>query len=855
MKILRQRLLRGANLYARVPCLLGLIDLEDLQHATPSDLSIVAGRLHALMPTLRERSLAPLPPGAGAAFIVAQLTLELQGLAGAPAGFGAATATEDAPAQRRVICSYQIEHIAQAAFTLAVYLVDALAHGRPFDFATPLAQLQERSAGYRIDPATSAMLNEARARGIPVLRVTEHEALYQLGWGSRQRRFHPRLPNDTALMGEWIAQDRQLTRALLDEGCVPIPPGATVDKLGDALRVARRLGGRVVVMPCGAGSEQAVAECGSEQEVAEAFARAQASCRRVIVERLVEGPRYLVDIGSGLVLGDSAAAVPDAVSALCARAHAKIGLCQGAIEIVAGAGGSAHGTVVAVHAPAPCRRGESALGAAALPGSGFGADGDGRIPVIAVTGTNGKTTTALMIAHTTALAGHRTGLASTHGVQLGGALVAQGDCTGYWSHRAILNSPEVDVAVLETARGGILKRGLAFDQCTVGVVLNVSDDHIGQEGVATVEDLARVKEIVAACAVGAAVLNADDPYCPAMAQRLDARAELIYFSMDAGRPIVRAHLAGGGRAVVLAGADIVIASGARREVLMAARAIPCTLDGRARYNVANSLAAAAALLGAGYGAGAIAAGLGSFVSDTRSNPLRTNIVEVRGVTVIVDYAHNPAAYASLAQVARALCRGTLIGVVTSPGDRRDEELRHTGQVCAQGFDRLVVYESASRGRPYGEAATLIREAALAAAPEPATIEGEHDRLLALRRALTLCVPGDVLAYCGTSAEALVEALLPLDPEAARMVAVQLGEPEAPRQEKRPGRFAPSGPCLLLEMRLSADQCRRRGCGSWFAPARWRRQRLRRRTACAPSAIRQLRSWSRCRTGGRRSSRG
>ena len=144
------------------------------------------------------------------------------------------------------------------------------------------------------------------------------------------------------------------------------------------------------------------------------------------------------------------------------------------------------------------------------------------------------------------------------------------------------------------------------------------------------------------------------------------------------------------------------------------------------------------------------------------------------MTVVVDYAHNPAAYASLAEMAHAMAQGAVVGVVTSPGDRRDEELDHTGRICGKGFDKLVVYESASRGRPYGQAAALIREGALAACANPATIEGVDDRVLALRRAFALCSPGDVLVYCGTSVGALVEALQPTDPDSAHAIASRAG---------------------------------------------------------------------------------
>ncbi|HEY0489186.1 MAG TPA: Mur ligase family protein [Telluria sp.] len=762
MKILRQRLLRGANLYARIPCILGLVDIGDLHDAAPSDLAAIADRVHAMVPSMRSRCLAPLPAGADAAALVAHLTVELQCLAGTPAAFCETSGAEGSPTLRRIVCSYQVEHVAQAAFSLAVYLVDALAHGHPFDFATPFEQLLKQSESYRIDPLTAAVLEAAAARDIPATRVTEHEALYQLGWGSRQRRYHPRLPNDTPLMGPWIAQDRQLTRVLLDEAFLPIPPGGTVETLDDALRVARRLGGRVLVMPGDASAgEGGISECATEPEVVAAFAAARGFGRRVVVERLVEGPRYVGAAMPALGL--------EGMAALCARASTKLGLEEGSVELACDEANDGAPSIIAVKAPAP-----SPVTAPPIDVETFldavGPGRDGRIPVIAVTGTNGKTTTTLMIAHATALAGHRTGLATTHGISVAGQEAIRGDCTGYWSHRAILSAPDVDIAVLETARGGILKRGLAFDKCNVGVVLNVSDDHLGMEGVGTLEELAGVKGLVASCASAAAVLNADDPHCVEMAQRLAPGAELIYFSLDARSRVLREHVEGGGRGVYLDGADIVTARGSRSKVLMAAADIPCTLGARARYNIANSLAAAAALLGAGYSTSDIVAGLGSFVSDARSNPLRTNLFEVRGITVVVDYAHNPAAYAALGEMARAMTTGAVVGVVTSPGDRRDEELLHTGRACATGFDKLVVYESASRGRPYGQAANLIREGALAASHKPGHIEAEYDRVAALRRAFSLCRAGDVLVYCGTEVSALVEALQPTDPEAAQIIA-------------------------------------------------------------------------------------
>jgi cyanophycin synthetase len=400
-----------------------------------------------------------------------------------------------------------------------------------------------------------------------------------------------------------------------------------------------------------------------------------------------------------------------------------------------------------------------------------------RIPVIAVTGTNGKTTTALMLAHGVKQAGLRCGLTTTEGVYIDGARRFKGDCSGYWSARRVLTSPEVDVAVLETARGGMLKRGLAFDRCDVAVVLNVSADHLGLDGIDTVRDLARVKGLVARVASRAVVLNAEDPYCVAMAGRLAPGVEVLYFSLDPEHPVLLRHLHAGGRAAYLQDGVLVLADGTRRHALLPATAMPAALGGHARYNIANGLAAAAALEACGFAPALTAAALAGFVSDSQTNPLRSNVFELpgSGATLIVDYAHNPAAYAALGETARAMARGRVLGVVTAPGDRRDADLREVGAVCAAHFDLLAVYESSRRGRESGEAGKLIT-AGIADAADASTSWRQIDDVRdALAYALAQCAAGDVLVYsCPSSLDILVDVLRGADAAAAELVAAEAG---------------------------------------------------------------------------------
>jgi cyanophycin synthetase len=490
------------------------------------------------------------------------------------------------------------------------------------------------------------------------------------------------------------------------------------------------------------------------------------------------------NLSTGGTAEDVTDLLPESTRQICVRAAAKIGLDVAGIDIVCRdislPLASQGGAVIEVNAAPGIRMHQ-------YPSSGVPRDAgdaiveglmgnsDGRIPIIACTGTNGKTTTTLLMAHTVRLAGRVTGATSTHGVYVDGKQISKGDCTGYWSARTVLSSPDVEVAVLETARGGILKRGLAFDRCDVGICLNVSPDHLGLDGVDTIEDLAQVKAVVPLSASRAAVLNAEDPLCVAMARRVRPDVELVYFAMNPEDPVLLRHLEEGGRAAYLQDNAIVLADGHVHQELLRVESMPISMGGRARYNIANGLAAAAALMAAGFSNLQIATGLSTFVSDGKTNPLRTNVFDVRGVTVIVDYAHNPAAYKALAEMARSLLPGQLVGIVTAPGDRRDEDLLEVGRVCSSRFDELVVYESSSRGRAYGGAVDLILQGAEDVVGKTDTLHRELDAGEAIRLGLSLCERGDVLVFaCGSSLQVFVEAIREMDPESAEKIAAQAG---------------------------------------------------------------------------------
>ncbi|HEV3410658.1 MAG TPA: cyanophycin synthetase, partial [Chthoniobacterales bacterium] len=346
-----------------------------------------------------------------------------------------------------------------------------------------------------------------------------------------------------------------------------------------------------------------------------------------------------------------------------------------------------------------------------------------RIPIISITGTNGKTTTSRMVAHMLKLNGKCVGLTTTDGIYIDGELYKAGDTTGPWSARMVLKNPTVSAAVLETARGGILREGLGFDRCDVGAVLNVKADHLGLRGINTVEELARVKRLVVEVVRrdGFSILNADDPHTYAM--RDEAEGKIIYFSAsgaDGGAAKLRSHIAQGGCAVVaqpgVKGEMIAIYDGDQYIPLMWAHEIPATMEGHARFNVYNAMAAAAIGYAMRVSVETIRQALGSFVTSFFQNPGRLNIYDEHGFRVILDYGHNPDALENISAMVREMRPRykRVIAMLGGTGDRRDEDILKLGELAGGMVDELIVKDALLRGRKSGEAAELIRQGALRA---------------------------------------------------------------------------------------------------------------------------------------------
>ena len=368
-----------------------------------------------------------------------------------------------------------------------------------------------------------------------------------------------------------------------------------------------------------------------------------------------------------------------------------------------------------------------------------------RIPVVAVTGTNGKSTTTRLIAHVLTTAGRKVGMTNSDGIYVRGELVEAGDWTGFGGASRVLAEPRLDVAVLETARGGILLRGIGYTANDVSVVTNVSSDHLGLQGIDTLDELAEVKGTIVRITKrdGWTVLNADDPRVWGM--RRWARCGLYAFSLEGRSGTVADTLRDGGRAATLEDGWIVLRRGrgrARRVVRVAD--MPMTLAGLSSYNVANALAATAACDALGLRAPRIAAGLTDFARERDANPGRLNLFERDGTLVLVDFAHNEAGLAGLVDVARKLAgRGALRLAFGTAGDRTDEILHRMG-VVAGSADDLVIAEKRHylRGRDLGEMNAILRAGAREGGYR-GRVAARPTELDALRTLVGRARPGDV----------------------------------------------------------------------------------------------------------------
>src|SRR5512133_691478 len=831
MKLLSVRALRGPDLWSDATAIQADVAIE------ASSVDALVGRAAAILPSLTADASAP--PAIRVATALGQLALELQRAAGSQAELvrvmGLTARTE-----ARLVLSYgEYEEAAGRRAIEIAYAMVVGAEGQP-SYVEAVRELRNLAQAERLGPSTGSIVAAARARGIYARRISEGASLVQLGQGARQRRIWAAETDRTSAIAESIAQNKDLTKSLLEKVGVPVPKGRIPRTADEAWPVAQEIGGPVVVKPLkGNQGKRVSVGLTTREEVATAFELARlGGLSEVVVERQIFGDDYrLLVIGGKLVaaarrevprvVGDGQSRICDLVAAVNedprrgddhSTSLSKMVLDDIASEVLASqglgfesipaagqtvvlrrnanlsTGGSAVDVTDQVHPDVAARAIEAArmvgldiagidlvatridrplaeTGGAfvevnAAPGLRMHLDpseGQGRnvgeaiiesmfapietasIPVLAVTGTNGKTTTVRCIAHIMKGVGHTVGVTCTDGIYVDGQRIDTGDCSGPKSARVVLSHPQVDAAVLETARGGILREGPGFDQCDVAVVTNIADgDHLGMAGIETAEQLARVKETVvrAVAPSGSAVLNAADPLCVQMAER--CRGNVTYFARQFEHPVLVAHRQNGGRYATVQDGWLVVGQGERVERLIPVDAIPLTHGGRVAFEVDNVLAAAAACWAVGIPKEIIGTRLGNFRGDVGTVPGRFNVITHGRSTIILDYGHNASALLALVDAIRALPHQSRSIVYTPAGDRRDIDIFEQAAIIGNEFDRVYIYEDkCMRGRADGEVIRLMRQG-LGATRRVRQVVEARGEFGAIQTALEGLRPGDLL---------------------------------------------------------------------------------------------------------------
>jgi cyanophycin synthetase len=339
-----------------------------------------------------------------------------------------------------------------------------------------------------------------------------------------------------------------------------------------------------------------------------------------------------------------------------------------------------------------------------------------KIPIVAITGTNGKTTVTRLTAHVLLRTGLNIGTTTTTGILFNGETIQRGDTTGPLSARTVLENEAVDIAVLETARGGIMRRGLGWDWADIAVVTNITEDHIGQDGIESLADLVNVKSLIAERVRenGTLVLNADDAESSALAERpavKETKKKVVYFAMSEENPILKKQAEIGETAYFVRGGWICKRRGAVEITPIAETTkIPITMGGTADFQIQNAMAVVAISLALNLSPEEIAAGLYSFQNDVH-NPGRNNLYRVGAGYVLVDYGHNTDGFAAVSRMARRWEGKTVTAIIGLPGDRDNRIIEEAGRIAARGFDRVIVTEEVNpRGRPAGEIAKLLCDA-------------------------------------------------------------------------------------------------------------------------------------------------
>lgn len=831
----------GPNLYSRRPMMKMVVDIGAYSEIPTKEIPGFHEKLLHAFPGLKTNCcgvghqggfVERLNEGTYLAHVLEHVILEMQYMTGYDVRYGKTRLLRE-PSVYYLVYEFQNEVCGLECGKAAVFILNCFLKGEELDAREFIDYLKKISLEAELGPSTSAIVEEAKKRGLPVSRIGS-DSLVRLGYGKNSRMVESTLTDAASCISVDISCNKQLTKMILSENHIPVPYGKVVYSELSAVIAARQIGMPVVLKPFdGNQGKGVVLNLNDEKEIKKAFREDCKYSTGVIVEQFVQGSDYRILVVGGkvsavakrlpaMVTGDGAHTVRELVDLVNqeeqrGESHekplTKIKLDGISAAILKNEGLTADSVpekdrVVRLRANGNLSTGGTAIDCtdeihpenarlAVLAAKVVGIDIAGidvvtsdiskpisetggvfvevntapgirmhlypsegkprsvakdivdylfpseeltRFPLVSVTGTNGKTTVARLIAHTLRLWGRSVGMTSTSGTFVNGKCICPGDHSGPFSARTLLGNKEIDCAVLETARGGIIREGLGYDLADVGVITNIAEDHLGMDGTETLEDLAFVKSLVTESVKkdGYAVLNADDGMTPFLLKRTKARGILFSQSGRFGRQL------GCGETPRVFAQDgwVRITDKNERIDLLPVSQIPITCGGKIACNIENALAAAAALYALHLPAAAVAQGLKTFTE----NEGRFHLYAVGDFRVMLDYGHNPPGYRQAISACRQLGAKRLVGVIGMPGDREDGAIRTVGALCAASFDRLYIKEdSDKRGRNPMEVARLFYGAATDGGfPKENTVIIENE-LEALKAAVAEARPGDLIA--------------------------------------------------------------------------------------------------------------
>lgn len=813
MKILDIQIIRGPNYWSnnRHRLIVMKLDLQEMEETPSDEIEGFADRLEQLIPSLYEHRCSPgqvggffkrVRRGTWMGHVVEHIALEIQTLSGMKCNFGKTRGIGEKGIYD-VVFSYREERAGVYAAKASVRIVKALIEGKPYDLEKDLQALREIRQEDQFGPSTWSIIQEARRRNIPYLRL-HRNSLVQLGYGIHQKLISATITGDTSGIGIDIAGDKSETKYLLSQAGIPVPEGEIIYAESELQDVLRQIGFPCVIKPFnGNQGKGATINISSEKEARKAYAYARRFSDRIIVERYVAGADFrLLVVNYKLVAaakrtpahvtGDGSSTIQELITMVNSDHNrgsghenklTRIPVDEGTLNLLKSqhytlqsvlppnkkvylkttanlsTGGTSTNVTDTVHpdnifmaeriarivgldicgidvvakglALPLTETGGAVLEVNAAPGfrmhlhptTGlpinvaepvvnmlFPEGKSTRIPIVSVTGTNGKTTTTRLIAHIFRNVGHKVGFTTSDGIYIQDKLLLEGDCTGPKSARFVLRDPTVDFAVLEIARGGILREGLGYTESDIGIVTNIASDHLGMKGIHTLEQLAQVKSVVVENVnkEGHAVLNADDDHVYAM--RAHVKSKIALFSMNKENPRIVEHCQSGGVAAVYDEGYITIYSGTLAIKIDHVQNIPLTFCGKAEFMIENVLPAALSAFLRGVKPEDIRQALQSFVPSPDLTPGRMNLFEFNNFSLLLDHAHNPAGIQAIGKFLKNLGNYSKVGIISGTGDRRDEDIIELGKVSAEVFDEIVIRRAGIlRGRDPQELIDLMLE--------------------------------------------------------------------------------------------------------------------------------------------------